>query len=240
MSFRCSSEDSSSGRSGSGFPQRSRLRGRPPLLGALVAPRAHHRLGAHLRARAAHLLKQSRKTGTLLLTERRSRTAIVPPRSATRSCVRASPVGARRLPALSLDAPPEPSLRCRRAVLRRRNRSRFLRRAVIPRRHRGPRGRRVRTLVGARPDAIQLSPGAAAHLQAPAATSPPSCSGPTSRTSTGRALRLRSGASSSRTRRGGRSGSTLHASSSASSLTEQPELFRQCVRNVSVLRADST
>ena len=36
-----------------GLPHRAGLRGRPPVLGALVAARPHHRLGAHLRARAA-------------------------------------------------------------------------------------------------------------------------------------------------------------------------------------------
>ena len=41
------------GRGGSGLPPSAGLGGRPPLLGALVAARPHHRLGAHLRARAA-------------------------------------------------------------------------------------------------------------------------------------------------------------------------------------------
>ena len=35
-----------------GLPHRARLRGRPPVLGALVAAGAHDRLGAHVRARA--------------------------------------------------------------------------------------------------------------------------------------------------------------------------------------------
>ena len=39
-------------RGGAGLPHRARHRGRPPLLGALVAAGPHHRLGAHLRARA--------------------------------------------------------------------------------------------------------------------------------------------------------------------------------------------
>ena len=41
------------GRVGAGLPDRARHRGRPPVLGALVAAGPHHRLGAHLRARAA-------------------------------------------------------------------------------------------------------------------------------------------------------------------------------------------
>ena len=38
---------------GAGLPQRARVRGRPPVLGALVAARAHDRLGGQLRPRAA-------------------------------------------------------------------------------------------------------------------------------------------------------------------------------------------
>ena len=40
------------GRARAGLPHRARLRARPPLLAALVAAGSHHRVGAHLRARA--------------------------------------------------------------------------------------------------------------------------------------------------------------------------------------------
>ena len=40
-------------RVGAGLPDRARHRGRAPVLGVLVAAGPHHRLGAHLRARAA-------------------------------------------------------------------------------------------------------------------------------------------------------------------------------------------
>ena len=79
-------------RARSGLPQRARLRGRPPLLGALVAPRPHHRLGAHVRARAAPPPDGDRATtATWRRTGRRSRTATAPPRCATRSCARPRP-----------------------------------------------------------------------------------------------------------------------------------------------------
>ena len=44
--------DSTPARVGPGVPNRARVGGRPPLLGVVVAARTHHRLGAHLRARA--------------------------------------------------------------------------------------------------------------------------------------------------------------------------------------------
>ena len=65
----------------------ARLRDRPSVLGALVAARPHHRLGRHVRARAApHARRRSRRTATSRRTARRSRTAIARPRCATRSC----------------------------------------------------------------------------------------------------------------------------------------------------------
>ena len=42
---------STTGRPRPGVPSGARQRGRPPVLGALVASRPHHRLGAHVRAR---------------------------------------------------------------------------------------------------------------------------------------------------------------------------------------------
>ena len=49
--------------SGRGLPPRARLGGRPPVLGALVAPRPHHRLGAHVRAELHHFLTAIRDDG---------------------------------------------------------------------------------------------------------------------------------------------------------------------------------
>ena len=69
---------------------RARLRGRPSLLGVLVAARAHHRLGRDVRARdpppAARDQGRHRRRPP---TAPRSRTAIAPPRCATRSSARA-------------------------------------------------------------------------------------------------------------------------------------------------------
>ena len=66
---------------------RARLGGEPSVLGVLVAAGAHHRLGRHLRARAAPLARGDRdRRRRRTRTARRSRTAIAPPRSATRSC----------------------------------------------------------------------------------------------------------------------------------------------------------
>ena len=80
-----------------GLPQRARQRGRPPLLGMVVAARPHHRLGAQLRARApppAHA--RSATTPTSRPTAPPSRTATAAPRSATRSCAPPRTAAARR------------------------------------------------------------------------------------------------------------------------------------------------
>ena len=61
---------------------RARLRGRPSVLGALVAARTHHRLGRHVRARAPPRARGDRRaTATSRRTARRSRTATAQPRS---------------------------------------------------------------------------------------------------------------------------------------------------------------
>ena len=82
-----------------GLPHRARLRGRPSLLGALVAAGAHDRLGAHLRARDPPLpLARSATTPTSPRTARRSRTATAPRRSATRCCAPTRAAAARPSP----------------------------------------------------------------------------------------------------------------------------------------------
>ena len=99
--------------------------------------------------------------------------------------------------------------------------------------------RAVMTLVEAGPDAIQLSPGEAPYLQrVRGRRSRRSCSAPTSRTSTATSCRGTCSASSSPEPSSRRCGSTPPASSvNLLQLPDQPELFHQCVRNVSVLQA---
>ena len=88
--------DSTPGQARPGLPHRARVRGRPSLLGALVAAGAHDRLGAHLRPRDPPLPDaRSATTRTSRRTARRSRTATAPPRSATRCCARADAAAAR-------------------------------------------------------------------------------------------------------------------------------------------------
>ena len=87
---------SSPGKLVAGLPHRAGVRGRPPVLGALVAPGPHDRVGAHLRARDPPLPDaRSATTPRSARTARRSRTATAPPRSATRCCARPSPAAAR-------------------------------------------------------------------------------------------------------------------------------------------------
>ena len=76
---------------------RARLRGRPPVVGVLVAARPHHRLGRDVRARDPPPPARDRGgQRTWRPSARPSRTATAPPRSATRSSARARPARASR------------------------------------------------------------------------------------------------------------------------------------------------
>ncbi len=94
------------GRAGAGLPHGARLRGLPPVLAVLVAPRPHDRLGGQLRPRAAspahggqgrHADRPARR--------RRWRTATGVRRSATRSSARTRAAAARRSPTGRCDRP---------------------------------------------------------------------------------------------------------------------------------------
>ena len=77
-------------RPGARLQDGARLGGRAPVLGSLVAARAHHRVGRHLHARGAAPAPRDRRGHRRGSPRGRpSRTATAPPRSATRSSARA-------------------------------------------------------------------------------------------------------------------------------------------------------